>query len=116
MTNLPRRSSALPLVLIAIGLALILGTVGWYVYQLTRPELVSESVPITEENNPDVPRVSLGDSKAAYATGSAVFVDVRDAESYGRSHIPGALSIPLGELPDRMGEMQTADWIITYCT
>jgi rhodanese-related sulfurtransferase len=67
-----------------------------------------------EGDEDSVPRVSLADAKAAYETGGAVFVDVRDAESYAQSHIPGALSIPLSELPNRIGELNPSDWIITY--
>jgi rhodanese-related sulfurtransferase len=45
-----------------------------------------------------------------------VFVDVRSAGSYAASHIPGALSIPLGELDARLDELDPAARIITYCT
>ncbi|OGO31097.1 MAG: hypothetical protein A2Z16_15560 [Chloroflexi bacterium RBG_16_54_18] len=108
-------SSILPLVLVALGVLLILGAGGWYYYlNLSPPEIVQPSSSVEEENYPDVARVSLADAKAAYDTGSAVFVDVRSAESYAQSHIPGALSIPLAELPDRISELKPSDWIITY--
>ena len=109
-----RPSSSFPLALIALGLLLILGAGGWYLYQVLNPEETVQTSPQGEGNYPDVPRVSLADAKAAYETGGAVFVDVRDAESYAQSHVPGALSIPLSELPDRMGELNPSDWIITY--
>jgi hypothetical protein len=63
-----------------------------------------------------VARVSVGDAKAAYDLQQAVFVDVRDRAFYQENHIPGALSIPLNELEGRLGELDPADWIITYCT
>ena len=53
----------------------------------------------------EVTRLSLEDAKAAFDQKTAVFLDVRDADSYASSHIPGALSIPLSELPDRLGEL-----------
>ncbi len=62
------------------------------------------------------PRVSVGDAKAAYDLRQAVFVDVRDRMFYEEAHIPGALSIPLDELEERLGELDPANWIITYCT
>jgi 3-mercaptopyruvate sulfurtransferase SseA len=65
---------------------------------------------------PEVPRVSLEDAKAAFDEGTAVFVDVRSAEAYALSHIPGALSIPTTELGTRLGELDKEQWIITYCT
>lgn len=108
-------SSILPLVLVALGVLLILGAGVWYyTMTLSPPELAQPSSPVEEENYPDVGRVSLADAKVAYDTGSAVFVDVRSADSYAQSHIPGALSIPLAELPDRISEINPSDWIITY--
>lgn len=64
----------------------------------------------------EVQRVSLADAKAAYDIGNAVFLDVRGIEQYQESHIPGALSIPLSDITDRMDELDPGSWIITYCT
>lgn len=47
---------------------------------------------------PEIVRVGLGDSKAAYDLKQAVYLDVRDADSFANSHIPGAVSIPLNDL------------------
>lgn len=63
-----------------------------------------------------VQRVSLMDAKAALDAGTAVFLDVRDGSSYAVSHIPGAVLIPITDLPTRMGELKPSDWIIPYCT
>jgi hypothetical protein len=65
---------------------------------------------------PEIQRVLLEEAKAALDSGSAVFVDVRSKASYDASHIPGALSIPLGELETRLKELDPKAWIITYCT
>jgi 3-mercaptopyruvate sulfurtransferase SseA len=64
----------------------------------------------------EVKRVTLADAKAAFDNGAAVFVDVRDAGSYDKSHIPGALLIPLSQLGEHLGELDKSIWIITYCT
>ena len=64
----------------------------------------------------DVPRVTVSDAKAALDAGTAVFVDVRDSDSYEAAHIPGALLIPFGDLTNRMNELDPSRWIITYCT
>ena len=63
-----------------------------------------------------VPRVSLEDATTAFNAGSATFVDVRASASYAYEHIPGALNIPLAEIEGRLGELDKAEWIITYCT
>lgn len=42
-------------------------------------------------------------------------VDVREDEEVAAGMIPGAKHIPLGELPDRHGEIQKTDEIILVC-
>ena len=82
----------------------------------------STSLPQTEpaipavETPQEVQRVTLEESKAAFDNNSAVFVDVRSEASYATGHIPGALSIPLTVLEARINELDTNQWIITYCT
>ena len=44
-----------------------------------------------------------------------VLLDVRDEWEYKLVHIKGAVSIPLGELPKRFGELSPVDEIIVYC-
>ena len=63
-----------------------------------------------------VQRISVEDAKAALDAGSAVFLDVRDEDSYTRTHISGAGSMPLGSLPTRVSELDPTTWIIPYCT
>ena len=64
----------------------------------------------------NVERVSLADAKAAFDSGEAVFLDVRDPGSFGQDHIPGAVNIPLAQLENRLSELDPNQWIITYCT
>ncbi|MCM2576838.1 ArsR/SmtB family transcription factor [Streptomyces meridianus] len=47
--------------------------------------------------------------------GSVVVVDVRPAEEYAAGHIPGALSLPLGELEARLGELPADAEVVAYC-
>ena len=42
-------------------------------------------------------------------------LDVRQPEEYGQEHIPGAKLVPLGELPDRIGELDRKMTTIVYC-
>jgi len=69
-----------------------------------------------EETYPEIPRISIGEAKTAIDEGSVVVLDVRDAESYAISHMPGAINIPTNELASRLGELDKSAWIITYCT
>ena len=44
-----------------------------------------------------------------------VLLDVREEWEYQLVHIEGAVSIPLGELPKRFGELSPIDEIVVYC-
>jgi 3-mercaptopyruvate sulfurtransferase SseA len=78
-------------------------------------ESQTHRVPLTEA---EVPRVPLDVAKAAIDTGEAVVVDVRSAEAYQSSHIPGAISIPLADIEANPTgvKLDKDQWIITYCT
>lgn len=106
-----------PLILIGAGLVLLVGTL---VVSLGPPKISPTPTAFpdhpAEDTFPDIPRVSLVDAKAAFDAQTAIFVDVRDSDSFAASHIPGAVSIPLADLEDRAGELNRSDWIITYCT
>lgn len=47
--------------------------------------------------------------------GSVVVVDVRPSEEYRAGHIPGALSVPLEQLEDRVRELPARKEIVAYC-
>jgi rhodanese-related sulfurtransferase/DNA-binding transcriptional ArsR family regulator len=47
--------------------------------------------------------------------GHVVLLDVRPAEEYAAGHIPGALSIPLDELADRIAELPEDFDVVAYC-
>jgi rhodanese-related sulfurtransferase/DNA-binding transcriptional ArsR family regulator len=49
------------------------------------------------------------------ATGQVTVLDVRPPEEYAAGHIPGALSVPLDELTDRLGEVPADGQIVAYC-
>ena len=118
MASRRRRSNSIfPILLIGFGLILIFGAVVWYLNNQGGSTLAAE--PVASESRipyPDVPRVSLADARAAYETGSAVFIDVRGAPFYSQSHIAGAISIPEEELSAQLNELEKNQWIITYCT
>jgi rhodanese-related sulfurtransferase len=79
------------------------------------PAIASAELPLTE---PDVPRVSVEEAKAAFDSGSAVLVDVRHPNDYESSHIAGAISIPLLQIERDLASLtlNKEQRIITYCT
>ena len=46
---------------------------------------------------------------------SVVLVDLRPAGEFRRGHLPGAVSIPLAELPRRVAEIPTSPMVVLYC-
>ncbi len=47
--------------------------------------------------------------------GDVVVIDVRPPDEYAAGHIPGALSLPLPELPRRLRELPRRKLIVAYC-
>jgi len=48
-------------------------------------------------------------------SGKVTVLDVRPAEEYVAGHIPGAVSIPLDQLEERLAELPTDREIVAYC-
>jgi adenylyltransferase/sulfurtransferase len=44
-----------------------------------------------------------------------VLIDVREPHEYQICRIPGSKLIPLGEVPKRMNELDSADEIVVHC-
>jgi thioredoxin 1/putative thioredoxin len=47
--------------------------------------------------------------------GQVKAVDTRDANSYGRAHIPGAVNMPLEEIETRLAELHMLGTPVLYC-
>ncbi|MBI5936985.1 MAG: metalloregulator ArsR/SmtB family transcription factor [Betaproteobacteria bacterium] len=47
--------------------------------------------------------------------GDAVVIDVRPPEEYRAGHIPGALNVPLSELPTRLKKLPHDQEVVAYC-
>jgi rhodanese-related sulfurtransferase len=47
--------------------------------------------------------------------GEVVVLDVRPPEEYRAGHIPGAVSMPIGELERRLGELPEGREVVAYC-
>lgn len=105
----------LPLLTIGIGIIILFTAV--IISNQPRSQTPTPQPLLSEEESfPEVSRVSLEEALLANKTGSAVFIDVRDRSAYEETHIPGSLSLPLAQLENQLEELDTDDWIITYCT
>jgi 3-mercaptopyruvate sulfurtransferase SseA len=118
--NKNKRQPIFPIVMVIFGVVLILGSVGWLVNtsRLAEAQRASLSAPVTSPRipYPEVQRVSLGDSKAAFDLKQAIFIDTRGEPYFSQGHIPGAIALTDDEVVARQGELDPNAWIITYCT
>ncbi|HEY7348603.1 MAG TPA: rhodanese-like domain-containing protein [Ktedonobacterales bacterium] len=57
--------------------------------------------------------------KEVYAAQGAdakpLVVDVRGPKEYAAGHVLGALNIPLGQLPKKLGKLRRDQLVVTYC-
>ena len=60
-------------------------------------------------------RVSRDELERLTAGGGAILIDVRPTVEFDSGHVPGALSIPIDELDDRLDELPADRPIIAYC-
>lgn len=114
-----RKSSLSPFLTMGAGVVLILTAIIWQLTGNDQPGAApTASIPSGQSQLPfpDVVRISLRDAKAAYDAGSALFLDVRDSDSYNASHIPGALNIEVAQLLTQLAKLDSSKSIITYCT
>jgi molybdopterin/thiamine biosynthesis adenylyltransferase/rhodanese-related sulfurtransferase len=69
-----------------------------------------------EEEEAHVPHISAAELKAKLdRRDKFVLVDVREPYEYDICRIPGSRLIPLGQLPARMSELDSADEIVLQC-
>jgi len=69
-----------------------------------------------EDAEPPVPEISVEDLKRKIDAGERfVLLDVREPFEAEIAALPGAKLIPLGELPSRMSELDSADEIVLFC-
>ncbi len=60
-------------------------------------------------------QVTTTDLAAARATGSVQVVDVREPAEFVTGHVPGAASIPMGQLVDRLTEIDRSRPVFVIC-
>ncbi|WP_436499642.1 ArsR/SmtB family transcription factor [Actinokineospora sp. HUAS TT18] len=64
---------------------------------------------------PDTDEVTREELLRRARDGEVTVIDVRPHEEYAAGHIPGALSIPVDELPQRLAELPAGQEIVAYC-
>ncbi|CAL9657751.1 hypothetical protein SUDANB15_06839 [Streptomyces sp. enrichment culture] len=74
--------------------------------------LAARDAHLGEDGGAEVTREEL---RARIAAGDVVVLDVRPVEEYLAGHIPGALSLPVDELADRIDELPEGTEIVVYC-
>jgi rhodanese-related sulfurtransferase/DNA-binding transcriptional ArsR family regulator len=63
----------------------------------------------------DTEAVDRDELRRRLDAGDVIAVDVRPAEEYAAGHIPGAVSIPLDQLAERITELPAGVEVVAYC-
>ena len=61
-----------------------------------------------------IPEVDIATFAEAHASGVTV-IDVREPDEYVEGHVPGAVLIPLGEVPERVTEVPEGETVYMVC-
>jgi rhodanese-related sulfurtransferase len=67
-----------------------------------------------EEPQAEVPEIDIGELARLRPEGITL-VDVREPHEYATAHVPGAQLIPLGTVPDRVGDVPTGGEVYVIC-
>lgn len=77
--------------------------------------LIRQAVIDSREKSDDMEAVSINELLKRMSDGSVVVIDVRPDTEYSAAHLPGAVSIPVKELAERLQEIPNAAQIVAYC-
>jgi 3-mercaptopyruvate sulfurtransferase SseA len=85
-----------------------------------KPPMAGSPVTLTPTQAAEAPlesarRIPRDEAMKLVKAHKAIFIDVRSKDSWETGHIPGALSIPLSELNNRLRELPPGKMLITYC-
>lgn len=62
----------------------------------------------------DVPEIDIDTLATRLDAGDALF-DVRQPDEYAEARVPGAVLVPLGDVPERLGEFPTDRTVYVIC-
>lgn len=60
-------------------------------------------------------RMSASELAAHLQTSSALLLDVREPWEFDICHIDGSINLPMGQVPQRLQDLQQADEIVVIC-
>jgi hypothetical protein len=119
-------SLVIPIVVGVVVLAVVIGAILFSESRLSTatsaagnisvPVTTAQAQPTSQIPFPNVPRISLEETKSKLDSGQVVLVDVRSKDSYDKSHAVGAISIPEEEIGSRLNELPRDKEIVLYCT
>ena len=75
----------------------------------TAPEASSSAIYDGAMSNVSDREISFEAFAAAFVAAKPIVIDVREEWEYEQGHVPGAVSIPLGQIPDRVSEFAAED-------
>lgn len=101
------------IVVLGSALALLAGCSGATAPDALNP-LQAAVRPLAAEQTALPPNVSVGQA-AALRDAGALMLDVREPFEWAEYHMPGAVLIPLGELPNRLSEVLRDRPIVVVC-
>jgi 3-mercaptopyruvate sulfurtransferase SseA len=81
----------------------------------TAPSVQPLQAPAPAASLESARRINRDEAMKLVREKKAVWVDVRNKESYELGHLPGAYHIPENELVGRLKELPAGKMIITYC-
>jgi 3-mercaptopyruvate sulfurtransferase SseA len=99
----------------AVALGVIVAGVGLGRSDGPTPQVTQTTVSAGASKD-EAPRIMAAELMALAKKGEAVLIDVRSADAYAASHIPGAINIPYNSLEARLGELPKEKLIGLYCT
>jgi rhodanese-related sulfurtransferase len=120
--------SNLPLI---VGGILVAALLGFAIWRMTRTAATPLTTPVAQTSssapvqapleNPDaaraaVPRMSVTELRDRLAKNEVTVIDVRDADAYLETHIPGSMHIPLARIDGEIPYLPKGKPIVTYCT
>jgi rhodanese-related sulfurtransferase len=90
----------------------------WLALGLVAESRLAEVKQIVEEymdTRADQSAISRGQLEQLIKAGSVCVIDVRPRLEYENGHLPGAISMPVDELPEHLNELPQDRQIVAYC-
>lgn len=64
---------------------------------------------------PVVPSIDVQEAQRRVERGDAVIIDVREDEELAEVSVPGAIHVPLGELPNNIASLPEGKELLMFC-